>query len=287
MGVISVASQERSNPQQSSLYRCAIAASVWSLLGLLSGAIVTSGGVTTGAIAGNFLLLHQAIAVLESMVVLMLAIWMIVKQPAKLGWVLLATLLAEGALGSFQTNNPGLAVLHAILGQILLALTVAAAVCTSSSWTTEPDLVEDHGWPSLGSMGNITPVFVLAQIALGAGFRHKTLGVMPHLLGAMLIVLLILCICIFVMQQFPTHKILRPCANLLMAIAFTQIFLGIAAFTVRTMTTISAPVAIAITSAHATVGALTLAAAVVLQMQIRRHVRPHHEEEESPDGAAS
>ena len=139
---------------------------------------------------------------MQSLVVAMLAVWMIVKQPAKLGWVLLATLLAEGGLGSFQ-KTPGLEILHAVLGQILLGLTVAAAVCTGSAWNTEPDLVEDHGWPSLGSLGKITPVFVLVQIALGAAFRHKAMGIMPHLLGAMVIVMLILCICIFVMQQFP------------------------------------------------------------------------------------
>jgi hypothetical protein len=281
-----VASQERSDPQQLRLHRCAVAASVWSLLGIVSGAIVTSGGVTSGAVAGNFLYLHQTVALLESLVSLMLAIWMIVKQPARLGWVLLATLLAEGALGSFQ-SNPGLAVLHACLGQILLALTVAAAVVTSAAWTKEPDVVEDHGWPSLGSLGRITPVFVFGQIALGAAFRHKALGVMPHLVGAMVIVMLILCICIFVMQQFPAHKTLRPGANFLMAIAFTQIFLGIAAFTVRTMSTISAPVVIAVTSAHASVGALTLAAAVILHMQIHRNVRPHREEEEEAGQSSS
>jgi heme A synthase len=128
---------------------------------------------------------------------------------------------------------------------------------------------------------------VLGQIALGAAFRHKALGVMPHLLGAMVIVMLILCICIFVMQQFPAHKTLKPGANFLMAIAFTQIFLGIAAFTVRTMNTRAVAVVIGITSAHAAVGALTLAAAIVLHMQIRRNVRPHREEEETVDDAAS
>ena len=70
-----------------------------------------------------------------------------------------------------------------------------------------------------------------------------------------------------------------------MAIAFAQIFLGIAAFTVRTMTTQATPVVIGVTSAHASVGALTLAAAVILHMQIRRYVRPHREEEEESPAA--
>ncbi len=272
---MSVSSQEGSGQEGSGLHRCAVASAALCLLSVLSGAIITSSG------ASDFQQLHQIIAGVASVAIAILAIWMIAKQTARLGWAILATLLAEGGLGSFQSSS-GVAILHACLGQILLSLTVAAAVCTSSAWNKEPELVEDHGWPSLGSLGNITPVFVLGQIALGAAFRHKALGVMPHLLGAMVIVMLILIICIFVMQQFPAHRILRTGANLLMAIAFTQIFLGIAAFTVRTMTTKATAVVIGITSAHATVGAVTLAAAVVLQMQIRRYVRPHLEEEESP-----
>jgi heme A synthase len=268
-----------STSERPGLYGCAVCAAVCGLLAVLSGAMVTSG-------ADVFKQLHEIVAGIASVAIAILGIWMIAKQPVKLGWTLLALLLTEGALGPLQ-QGAAVGVLHACLGQILFAATVAAAVYTSSSWAKEPELVEDHGWPSLGSLGKITPVFVLGQIALGAAFRHKALGVMPHLVGAMIIVLLILCICIFVMQQFPAHATLRPCANLLMAIAFTQMFLGIAAFTVRTMTTIATSVVIGVTSAHATVGALTLAAAVILQMQIRRNVRPRRQEEEAADPAAS
>jgi hypothetical protein len=268
------------------LHRCAVAAAAWVLVSVLSGAVVTSSVTSSGVTRGGFERLHELAATLAALVTALLGIWMVARQPALrgerwLGWTLMATLLAEGGLGSFQ-RTPGLEILHAVLGQILLAMTAAAAVLTHPGWTKEPEVVMDHGWPSLGGLGRITPVFVLGQIALGAAFRHRALGVMPHLVGAMVVVMLILCICIFVMQQFPAHSTLRPSANLLMAIAFTQIFLGIAAFTVRTMTTQATPIVIGVTSAHATVGALTLAVAVVLQMQIRRNVLPHREEEETP-----
>ncbi len=280
-----VSSQERSGQERRGLHVCAIVAAACGLLAVLSGAMVTSSG---GADAGATGLqqIHEIVASVASVAIAILGIWMVAKQPARLGWTLLATVLIEGALGPLQ-QGPSLGILHACLGQILFAATVAAVVCTSSGWAKEPEMVADHGWPSLGGLGKITPVFVLGQIALGAAFRHKALGVMPHLIGAMVIVLLVLCICIFVMQQFPEHAGLRPCANLLMAIAFAQIFLGIAAFTVRTMSTKATAVVIGVTSAHASVGALTLAAAVVLHMQIRRHVRPHREEEETADPAAT
>ena len=93
-------------------------------------------------------------------------------------------------------------------------------------------------------------------------------------------VLVILCVCIFVMQQFPAHKVLRPAANLLMTVAFIQIFLGIGAFTARTVTNKITTAVVAITAVHATIGAVTLAAAVVLSMQIRRNVFKRNPTEE-------
>lgn len=267
------------------LHRYAVLAALCGLAAVLSGAMVTSSAVTDGGGAG-LVRMHEIVSSVAAVAIAILGIWMVAKTPGRLGWYLLAVVLAEGGLGSAQ-RSPGLEILHACLGQILFAMTVAAVVSTSAGWSREAEMVEDHGWPSLGGLGRITPAFVLGQIALGAAFRHKALGVMPHLGGAIVIVMLVLCICIFVMQQFPEHSSLRPCANLLMALAFTQIFLGIAAFTVRTMTKIAASAVIGVTSTHASVGAMVLAASVVLQMQIRRHVRPHREEEETADPAAT
>jgi hypothetical protein len=276
---IGASSLEQPAVERPGLHRLALAAVLGGLAAVLSGAIVTGSAITASG-GPAFERPHEIISSLASVIIGILGIWMVAKRSGKLGWWMLAVLLAEGGLGSFQ-RSPGLEVLHACLGQVLLAMTVAAFVCTSSAWSREPDLVYDQGWPSLASLGNITPLFVLGQVALGAGFRHKALSVMPHLGGAIIIVMLILCICIFVMQQFPEHKIMRPSANLLMTLAFTQIFLGIAAFTVRTMHNVSPAVVVGVTSAHASVGALVLAAAVVLQMQIRRYVRRRQEEEES------
>ncbi len=251
------------------MHRFAVVAAVCSLAALAIGAMVTSSGGV------EFSQLHEIVASVAAVPILILGIWMGVKAHGTaertLGWTLVVLVTAAGGLGHVA-GSPGMGILHALLGQILFAVTVAAATITSAAWKTEPDLVEDHGWPSLGSLGKITPFFVLLQIALGAAFRHKAMGVLPHLFVAMVLVLLILCVCIFVMQQFPAHKTLRPCANLLMAIAFTQIFLGIGAFTARTMTSKVTTAVIAITAAHAVVGGMTLAAAVVLAMQIRRNV---------------
>lgn len=250
----------------SALHRFAIVGVACALVGVFTGAMVTSSGDNT------YLLMHEFTASAMAVVLAVLAIWLLAARvSAFLGWSILMLAVADGGLGHVVTS-PALGISHALLAQILFAASAAAVTLTSSAWSLPPDRVEDHGWPSLRSLGTVTPVLVLLQIWLGAGFRHKAMGVLPHLFGAMVLVLVILCVCIFVMQQFPTHKVLRPAAHMLLAIAFTQIFLGIAAFTVRTMYTKPTPAVVYVTATHACVGAMTLAAAVVLGMQIRRNV---------------
>lgn len=117
-------------------------------------------------------------------------------------------------------------------------------------------------------------VLVLLQVGLGAAFRHKAMGLMPHLMGAMVVALWILIVCMFVMQQFPEHKALRPAANLLLAVTLTQVFLGIAALTMRMLSSENTMGLLISTTGHVTTGAMTLGATVILTMQIRRNVQP-------------
>lgn len=252
--------------------RFAIVTSAVSLAGVLTGSMVTSSGGT------SFIEPHHMTAGLAGIAALALGAWMTAKRISRVGLSMAVLALAAVGLG-FAPQVTGVAIAHSLAAHMLFALTMASILLTGSAWSKPPELVADHGWPSLGSLGTLTPVLVFIQIALGAAFRHKAMGVLPHLFGAMILVLAILCVCIFVMQQFPNHPALRPAANQLMAIAFTQIFLGIAAFTVRTMTIKSAGVVIGVTAVHACVGAMTLGAAVMLAMQIRRNVfKPAPEE---------
>jgi len=152
-----------------------------------------------------------------------------------LALALAAMVLLEGFPGPQAV--PGAAnamgLLHAVLAQVLLAGTVAVAILTAPSWKRPPEHVGDYGWPSLRSLAVLLPVLVLTQVVLGAGFRQRISGLMPHIIGAMLVALLILIVCAFTLQQCPTHTILRAAAKTLMVATFAQIFLGIAAYTVR------------------------------------------------------
>jgi heme A synthase len=92
-------------------------------------------------------------------------------------------------------------------------------------------------------------------------------------IGAMIVPLVILLVGAFVLHQFPAHRALRPAAAGLLAITGVQIVLGIIAYVAR-INAAQYPLAMALTTvAHVATGGLTLAASVVLAIQIRRHVR--------------
>ena len=142
--------------------------------------------------------------------------------------------------------------------------------------------MHDYGWPSNRSLALLSPVLVLIQIALGAAFRQKAATLMPHVLGAMFVALVVLMQCIFVLQQFKTHRALQAAGKTLLGVAFAQVFLGMTALIMRSMAEETAlPVVITVAS-HITGGAITLATTVVLAILVRRNVQPRVEEVGEP-----
>lgn len=194
----------------------------------------------------------------------------------RLGWAAVSLVVAQGLLGGATVlllQPAPISIGHACLAQLFFSVTVAIAVFTSRKWQEGPEPVEDYGWPSLRSLAILTPLLILLQIALGAGFRHRAFGLLPHVIGAMIVPLVILLAGVFVLQQFPRHRALRPAAIALLTITGVQVVLGIAAYFAR-MNAAAYPLAMVLTTvAHVATGGLTLAASVVLAIQIRRNVR--------------
>jgi len=253
--------------------RFAILVAVCALMLLVSGGVVT-----TQAPDASFQPLHKMVAISVSVLGLGLAVWLLAVRSFWLGGMLLVVEGVTGMLGSGEAS-PDRGTFHATLAQVFFALIWAAVVVTSRGWTEGKGPVPDQGWPSLRSLAVVMPVFVLIQVGMGAAFRHKAMGVMPHLVGAMVVALLILCQCLFVTQPYPKHRTLRPAANLLLALTCTQVFLGITVFTVLLINTASPTVLLISTVAHVAVGAMTLAATLGLSLQIRHNVYPKPPEE--------
>jgi heme A synthase len=126
------------------------------------------------------------------------------------------------------------------------------------------------------------------QIALGAGFRQRALGVMPHIIGAIVVSLTVLLLGVFVLHAFPVHRTLRPAALTMLGITFLQVFLGVGAYLGRLQADQNPGQMVFTTVTHLAVGALTLASSIVLAIHIRRSVRPHAAETaDSPHAAVT
>ena len=223
--------------------------------------------VMDGAVAGRAEP-HRAAATIVSILILGLAIWLTKGGSRRLGWITIAIVTLNALAGAYSP------LAHAWLAPTLVAVLVTVAMATSESWARGPELVRDYGWPSLRSLAIVTPCLVLMQIALGAAFRHSAATLMPHVLGALLVAVVILMQGIFVLQQFPTHRALRPAAATLLGVGFAQVFLGITALIMKTMSDDTALAVMIPVAAHIAGGALTLATTVVMSVLIRRNVQP-------------
>ena len=195
----------------------------------------------------------------------------------RLTWLALLAVIVQGLLGGITVLTllpPLVSTAHACLAQLFFALTVAIAVFTSPSWNEGPELVSDYGFPSLRSMAIICPASVFVQVFLGAAFRHRAMGVLPHVVWAMLVALIVLLAGAFTLNQLPNHKALKKPAVTLLVITFAQVFLGMYAYLLRAQNSTTTPAVLVGVVAHVATGALTLAASIVLSIQIRRNVTP-------------
>jgi hypothetical protein len=204
-----------------------------------------------------------------------LAIWLVRADPRAwvkyTAWSALAVVGIDACSGS---SGPVTGTLHAFLAALLLATVAGLSLFTSSSWRSNPELVQDYGWPSLRFLSSAAALLVAVQIGFGAGFRHSAVGVMPHLLGALVVALFIVIVGAFTTHQFPKHTTLRPMAAAFMSITGIQVFLGLAAFLMRLMSMAGTLAFLAVSVAHVTTGSLTFSVSVMLALQIRRSVLP-------------
>jgi heme A synthase len=266
------------------LHRYAVLLAVYTLFVILLGAFLTTDQSGPDA-------LHRSAAVGLIVLTLGLAIRLAMvdqrKWLSRLAWIALAALVVEGGLGetkAFRSLPIAPGILHSCLAQLFFCTVVAIAVFTSSTWNRGPEPVQDYGWPSLRSLAITVPVLVFSQVFLGAAYRHQAMSVLWHLLGAMIVSLMILIVSAFAMQQFPTHRSLKPAAVTLISLTGAQVFLGLTVYTLRLETTATTlPVMIAVLT-HIATGSLTFAASVVLGIQIRRNV---HARVEQPAEAGS
>ncbi|HKW99797.1 MAG TPA: COX15/CtaA family protein [Bryobacteraceae bacterium] len=231
---------------------------------------------------------HRMVATAVGLLTIVMALWLWRAEKRRwmrnLGWIALAAVVAQGVLGGltvlFLLPKP-VSIGHACLAQLFFSTTVAMALFTSESWRRGAQPVDDGGAPSLHTLALAAPAAVLMQLALGAAARHQALGILPHVCGAVVATGMVLWVALRVLMRHAEHSLLRRSAIALVVITFAQVFLGIAAYMSRLATADAPqpmPVMVGFTVAHVAVGALTMAASVVLAIEVYRNVgRPVHE----------
>ena len=196
--------------------------------------------------------------------------------------------IAQGILGGLrvtgrftlatdtQATEPNiyLAVLHGVLGQVFFATMVALAVFTSSRWTSK------HRASTASVPGDSDRAFawvfvglLLVQLVLGATLRHLDAALYVHAgLGTLLLPVAAL---LGTRGLGVSHALrpLRSFAILVIALAGTQVVLGLAALAVTRMLDrgpVPGPWSLTLATAHQGIGAALLGAAVALALWMQR-----------------
>ena len=258
------------------LYVLMTGAAVTNQLALASpdAASLAAAHVNESALA--LLSIHRVAAEAAGVLVLVLAAWITFGRKrgrvTQLAWlaVVLATAVAlTGSAGAPLSSAIG--TLHAFLGPALFSLLVATATLLWPSWDKPCAQIEDKGWPSLKGLARATVVLLVIQVALGASFRHDVAGILWHMLGAFLAVLigLGLVVCI---TQAPGCDAVRPAVITFAVLLGVQITLGIVLISI-TQAAQHPGLALYSTAAHVVTGTATLAASIVSAMLIWRIVK--------------
>jgi heme a synthase len=271
-----------------SLHRYAVFTACCTFLLLVAGALVTSndaglsipdwplayGSLTPPMVGGiRYEFTHRVLATCIGCLTIILAVWLwrAEKRPWMrwLGLAALGGVIAQGILGgatvlTFQL--PAVSAAHATLAQLFFSTVVAIAVFTSSWWATASAGLEDNGAPRIRSLTVWTSVAVFLQLILGAAFRHKGFGIIPHLIGAVIVTILIFMTAGALKRRFAAVKPLRNCARVLHILIGVQLLLGGGAYWSRLYAAHfpqPIPVMVTLTVVHTVTGALVLAVMLV------------------------
>jgi heme A synthase len=247
------------------LHRYAWFLAIFALAVLVSGAYITSTQVATHQPQDQSL--HRILSIVLALLTAGLLIW----TRGVFIWIAILALAMDAALGR---STPAIALAHAVLAHFFFAILVGIAMISSPAWKREAEPVDDGGRPLLRPAAMLMPPLVLLQITLGAAYRHDLTGVMFHMAGAMIVVLITVIVSAVVLQNFPAPAAMRRAAATLISLVVAQVCLGIAAFLMLVLNASGSSAFVPVTVGHAAIGAMTLAASCVMAMQVWRGIRP-------------
>jgi len=233
---------------------------------------------------------HRMVAGTLVSLTLAIAIWtLLVERRRWMRWLAVGafcTVIAQAILGGLTVlffQPPAVSTAHATVAQTFFCIAVAIALFTGRKWVEEQPRVEfDSRHPSLFTL-TLLSIFVLyVQLILGGMFRHHGMSWWPHVANAAIVTFVLAWTAIRAISAHSNIDALRRPAILMLSLLIMQLCLGFTAFVTRVAWGKSAvqpelPMVVS-TVAHVAVGALLLATAVILAIQVWRHVPVKFEE---------
>lgn len=224
---------------------------------------------------------HRMIASVTGILTIVIAFWTLFADRRRwmkyLGFAALATIVIQGVLGGITVLNflpPAVSTAHSAVGQTFFCIAVLIAVFTGRKWVEEALApFADNGHPKVLVLCLYTIAILYLQLVLGGMFRHRGMSWWPHVVNAVAVALILTWTSVRALISFPRVEAIRCPAALLLFTLMVQLLLGFAAFLTRVAwvgTQANNPMVIS-TVAHTSVGALLLAIASVLTIQVWRH----------------
>jgi len=227
---------------------------------------------------------HRLIAWSVGVMTIAIAIWTwLVERRAwmkRLALAALGTVILQGILGGITVLKflpPLVSTAHAMVGQTFFCIAVTIALFSGQRWIEEhPRVAFDTVRPSLVSLTQLSVLALYVQLFLGGMFRHHGMSWWPHVVNACAVAVILTWTAVRALSQYSEIREVRRPAILMLSLMVAQLCLGFAAFITRVMWGRDAaqpetPMIIS-TVAHTVTGALLLATAVVLAIQVWRHV---------------
>lgn len=250
---------------------------------------------------------HRFIAGVVGAATFMLAVWAWFTERRgwvrRLAFIAFAGVVTQAVIGGvrvhFPAYKPLIAIPHALIAQSFFGLLVSIAVFTGRRWNERREVRADPGSPSVRTLVAVTVAAVLAQLVLGAGFRHQAFGIIPHVAGAVVVTAMIAWTVLTVLKRHKADAYLARPARAALALTLAQASLGVMAYVAR-MASAGNPVGtaggffdsmtlmplasmndiqprepmISLTAAHLAIGALTLATVLMLALRCHQALKP-------------
>src|SRR4051794_1143091 len=227
---------------------------------------------------------HRMIAGFTILLTLSIAVWTWLADRRRwmkvLAFCAFGTIIVQAVLGGMTVLKflpPAISTAHATVAQTFFCIAILIAVFSGRKWVEEvPTPTFDDHRPTLLTLALLSILILYLQLVLGALFRHHGLPWWPHVLNAVTVALILTWTGVRAITQFHEAAAVRRPAVLLLFILVLQLCLGFAAFIARLVWSVGAPQPefpmVVATVTHVAVGALLLAIAAVLTLQVWRHL---------------